>query len=688
MLKTFTAFVLLTMTIMAGMEVLSAQSGYDLFQKALATERADGDLRGAIQLYERVVKEFAGDRALVARALVRMAECHLKLGNVEARGIYERVVREFADQTDEVTEASARLRALGAAGGRSDPAPVTRRVWAPDFDFVGAPSPGGRYLTFVDWTTGDLSLRDVMAGTDRRVTSKDSQTGYALALESTISPDGQQVAYAWFGPDANAPANTANDPQTWLWSLRVIRTDGRDVRVLYASREIESFQPTAWSADGRQILVLLAHMDGSHRLATVAAATGTLRVIKSLDWRQPERASFSPDGRSIVYDFPPAEDSPNRDVFLLDVDGTRETVLAKHPSNDVALGWIPGTNLILFASDRTTTMDAWTIAVENGTPRGEPQLVKRGIGRIEPLGFSNKGALYYGVPTGMEDVFVARIDPQTGAFMSPSRATERSVGANRGPVWSPDGRLLAFASGVRRSLGGGTPDFDSLIIRTMDTADERPVVPQVRKLFGLPRWSADGRSLIAHAYDRKGREGVYTIDLGSGEAAAVVHDSRYDPAWSADGATIFYRLNQRSVMAHRLDGTETELYRGSVRGGMSLSPDGQYLAFRSLEPGSKISTIKVLATAGGEPRVIGEWPAGAEMRFAWEADSRHVRVAAGDSQSRVSIGGGAPQVLPGIAGIQEMAFSPDGKYVAFTAGASKTEVWVMENFLPATAAKP
>ena len=90
----------------------SAQSGYDLFQKALATERADGNLREAIQMYERVVKQFASDRALVARALVRIAECQEKLGQRDAAKVYERIVREFSDQAESVGVARARLTAL------------------------------------------------------------------------------------------------------------------------------------------------------------------------------------------------------------------------------------------------------------------------------------------------------------------------------------------------------------------------------------------------------------------------------------------------------------------------------------------------------------------------------------------------------------------------------------------------
>src|SRR5262245_19625312 len=88
----------------------SAQSGYDLFQKALAAERANGNLQQAIELYQRVAREFASDRALAARALLRMADCCVKLGDAQARAIYERVAREYPEQTAAVQEARTHLQ--------------------------------------------------------------------------------------------------------------------------------------------------------------------------------------------------------------------------------------------------------------------------------------------------------------------------------------------------------------------------------------------------------------------------------------------------------------------------------------------------------------------------------------------------------------------------------------------------
>ena len=65
-----------------------------------------GDLAGAIKLFEEVGK--SPDRNLVARSLLHLGECRLKLGQQEASKPFERVVREFSDQRD--VAAQPRLR--------------------------------------------------------------------------------------------------------------------------------------------------------------------------------------------------------------------------------------------------------------------------------------------------------------------------------------------------------------------------------------------------------------------------------------------------------------------------------------------------------------------------------------------------------------------------------------------------
>ena len=79
-----------------GIAAFAADSGAELFQKAVTEERASGNLEEAIKLYQRVAKEYASDRPLAAKALVQAAHCYELLGrdkHDKAVKLYEQVAR-------------------------------------------------------------------------------------------------------------------------------------------------------------------------------------------------------------------------------------------------------------------------------------------------------------------------------------------------------------------------------------------------------------------------------------------------------------------------------------------------------------------------------------------------------------------------------------------------------------------
>src|SRR5258707_396048 len=67
---------------------------------ALHQEEVQGDLKGAIAAYQKVVATPGVSRKTAAEALVRMGQCYEKLGDSESRKAYERVLREYADQKE------------------------------------------------------------------------------------------------------------------------------------------------------------------------------------------------------------------------------------------------------------------------------------------------------------------------------------------------------------------------------------------------------------------------------------------------------------------------------------------------------------------------------------------------------------------------------------------------------------
>jgi len=160
-----------------GIAALAAESGAELFQKAVTEERASGNLEEAIKLYQRVAKEFASDRPLAAKALVQAAHCYELLGqdkHDKAVKLYEQVARDFGDQREPSAAASARLVVLRQVDRATEPVTMTQRkieLPYPNFSDFPASQTGGQRAIYKDDATGALVISD-LAGKDKRVILK------------------------------------------------------------------------------------------------------------------------------------------------------------------------------------------------------------------------------------------------------------------------------------------------------------------------------------------------------------------------------------------------------------------------------------------------------------------------------------------------------------------------------------
>ncbi len=661
----------------------------DQFQQAIDLMETKGDYPAAVRLFEQVAR--GPDRALAARSLLYLGHCYEKLGQEESVNAYRRVLREFPEQREAVEAARAQLSALGQPVGAGEQTAAVRRVWSgPEVDIMGAPSPDGSYLSFVDWDTGDLAMYELATGEKRRLTDKGSWIDSPDYAEYSMpSPDGKRIAYGWSNGDR-------------FYDLRVIElgTSRSEPRILYRREDTDYVQPAAWSPDGTSILAIIERAGGSNQIAWISAVNGSARVLKTLDGRWPH-ARMSPDGRSIAYDFPPREDSPNRDIFLLAADGSREIPLVEHLGDDRVLGWAPDGNHVLFSSDRTGDVSAWVIAVAGGTPGGDPWLVRRRIGPLFPMNFTRRGSYYYGLPLQMTDVYQATIEPSRRTLeTSASPAIRRAEGSNSSPAWSPDGLRLAYLSGI--SSGGAKTR--TLVVRTLPTGQERELTVKVRlNQFSSLRWSPDGRSFLIQAVDEKGREGFYRVMAETGGAAAILLEEPGEQLrsvdWSAEGNALYFirhdSTNRSRLMRRDLrTGVETELYRSRLTEVAALSPNGHWLAFAEGVPAAQgaVAILKVLPIAGGEPRELlrASHPIRAP---AWMPDGASLLVVTGTASRRdpkdelwqVPVEGGTARslgILPGGI-VRHVSVHPDGRRIAFSADRTLNEVWVMENVLAA-----
>ena len=576
-----------------------------------------------------------------------------------------------------------------------------RQVWQGlDLEVMGAPSPDGRYICYTDWETDDVAIYEISNGKKRRLT--DNATGEGGWIEeSRWSPDGKQIVYTWWRRDGTG-------------DLRIVGLDGSKPRILFHDEKVPGVSAADWSPDGKYILASMSKQR-DYFISLVSVADGSTRIVKNV---RASNMHFSPDGRYIAYDYYAYEGSPNKDIHLLSIDGKQEIPLVEHPANDFLLGWAPDGGYILFASDRTGSFDAWIIPVADGKPKGIPEVIRKNIGLIWPMGFTRDGSFFYGFSKGMKSVYIATIDPETQKSTAPAKKLELPYeGRNHSAEYSPDGKKLAF---TRSSLPA--PEANELrarnylCIRSLRSGEER-VFPLNIHVHSL-RWAPDSSLVMVSGLDKERRSGIYMVDTQDGNIEEMLQSKRdvrkesfHTPDWSSDGKAVFYTHrttddNLCRIMLQELDSGRTEeIYRldCNKRPLFSLSPDGLWLGLIEQpfnnSPEVEKRVIKIIPAKGGKPRELCRFENRSNhmVRPRWSADGRFVlfaRNVGGDQKDDlwcVPIEGGKPQKLgTPMYRISDISPHPDGRQIIFTSHGPTLiapEIWVMENFLPEQKAK-
>jgi len=686
---------LLAVTLVLSGFAAATQDLTEVFYRAVHLQDVKGDLEAAIPLFERVVSE-SKDPALAARAQLRIGMCYEKLGATRALQAYQKVIDRYPRQSEEVATARARIAVLNQSAtalpsSKAAGTIFTSQVWtdARGGVFLGAPSPDGKYITFIDRESGNLAIRDLKAERQSPLTNEGSlESPEQLAEYSIWSPDGRQVAYAW-----------------WRGSkieLRIVPLDDPRARVLLRNDDATWIGPQDWSPNGRQILANISWKGGRDQLSLVSVADGSVRSLE----RDSRAAKFSPDGRFVVYERPSGTDATG-DLFVVTVNGGEEHALVKHPADDTLVDWSPDGNWILFCSDRTGARGVWMLPVTEGRPAGEPRLVKASIGRIRPLGLARDGSFYYADVKVASDIYAARIDLLSGKVLtSPAKAIQRFEGSNMNPEYSPDGRHLAFVS-KRGQMVFPTNRGNALCVQPLAGGSERVFFEEfsglgVRNIAG-PRWAPDSRSILIAGWGS--RNGIYSVDIETGKVEIVVElpagASLRHHAWARDGQGFFYvrqdRKKDSSQILYRAltSGDERQLHFGPAAENFMIatSPDGRWLSFINRDPNG---VLRTMPTSGGTPREIYRFAQRTCWGPEWTPDGKSMLVTCRQPGKpswilcRIPAEGGAIQDLGLEAVISgKVSLHPDGQRIAFAVQNtpdSASDVWVMNNWLPA--AKP
>ena len=394
-------------------------------------------------------------------------------------------------------------------------------------------------------------------------------------------------------------------------------------------------------------------------------------------------------------------------LFAIDRQTGEETVLAPGQSGNVQCMWLPGTDTILFQSDRNGKNGIWIFRFKSGFATGAPVLIRHDVAEADWKGIGRDGTLFYAERRPGSFIYQATIDPQTMRIEgAPTQVRDARPGKAHRPSWSPRGDLWAYLV-TRDERQNSTY---AMVIRQPDGKEVE--VPHTAEPRTLPRWcEADGGTFV-YPYSQAFLE---RFDARTGAAVPPgpdllklkPQDSVWGYTFAPDCKSVYLTHSptgtRNFIVRHDIaTGKETELLNSTDTDHASqlpyVSPDGRWLAFLGHVPGKGMCLL-VRPTGGGPLRIVGEvgfgeadlaganpWSGSAVWRgISWTPDSRRVLYVRRATPSTAElywapIDGGSPQPL-GISmpGATAPSVHPDGKRILFSAEDDTEDLRVLRN---------
>ena len=562
-----------------------------------------------------------------------------------------------------------------------------------EIDCWGAVSPDGRFLSHVDWRTGNIAIWDTTARSDRNLTN----SGYPKrAGRSVFSSDGTELAYSWndcSGPDCLAELRITGVPSS--------SSHSPSSRLVYRSNtSVAEVVPLQW-LEGGYILALLLKKNHTQTLSKIAISDGTVATLRELGNQATGYSQISPDGQYLAYEIPEPE-TPDRDIEILSLGKPGTVATVQNVGDDTLLGWAPGGNRLLYANRGAQSVDAWLVDVADGKPAASATLVHKDIGPLDPRGFSSDGSFHYCRSSGSASLYLTDLSRKKGdAVQRIAKVVQKTA-----PEFSPDGKSIAYAAQRGASPGGTVRNSWALVIRSLETGAEREIRLPLRLYHRFkPRWAPDGSRVVAQGRAGNG-QGLVTINTTTGALTqvtttpAVWHSpgASETPGWSPDGTTVFFRRGafdrngRRDFSAHRLVALdlarheEKDLVSGEFVLDVEVSPDGQRLALVTPQG------VALVPASGGQPDLLKASPPHI-FEVSWAPSEQALFLAQNFPDSRFSVsrwtlGTNQIEAIDGASGSQERLFGlsvhPGGRWVAFTAGKVTPASWRLVDFLPGT----
>jgi tricorn protease len=467
---------------------------------------------------------------------------------------------------------------------------------------------------------GDLWVVSRNGGDARRLTASPG-----VESDPRFSPDGSRIAFT-----ATLAGNT---------DVYVMPTGGGNPTRLTYHPEIDVVR--GWTPDGRRVIfassrgcVPSTQVSSYFRLWTIGVEGG---LPEALPMPRGFTGAFSPDGRRVAYEefsttMLPALWSPNQSaqwrhyrggrthpIRVMDLENFSMEKLPWQNSNDTCPMWVGNTiyflsdcnftvNLFAFRTDtkqltQLTHHDDYDVMNASAGPdsivyeqAGYIHLVDLETGRSRQLTINVTGDFAWArpqwkkvagmirsaslSPTGVRAAFEARGEIFTVPVEKGDiRNLTQSPGAHdSSPVWSPDGKQLAWFSDA-------SGEYQLFLGDQRGMGKPRQVELPSAAFFSAPSWSPDG----SHLLFQDNHLNLWLLEVQSGRATKIdtepYPERPFDAAWSPDSQWVAYSRSLENSMRTIFLYSLTEGKRYQLTDGMAeaTSPafdsGGKYLYF-------------------------------------------------------------------------------------------------------------
>jgi tricorn protease len=467
---------------------------------------------------------------------------------------------------------------------------------------------------------GDIWVTPKSGGDARRITST-----AAVEANPHFSPDGQWIAFS---------SNRSGVAQVYI----VPAQGGSPTRLTWYPSA--SF-PRGWSPGGKQVLYASGREcapTGYSRLWTVAAKGGP-SVLLAAPWGFD--GNFSPDGNKVTVDRVSRWDvewrhyrgGQNTALQVLDLKTLTEQSIPTEGSMDIHPVWM--NNEIYFLSDRDFIMNVWAY---NPSTQAVRQVTTLKSGDVKGLDGNGKELIYE------HNGYLHLLDPATGKssqlnitvtgdFPWAESRSENVTNSASNASLSPTGkRILLEARGeiFTAPVENGDPRN---LTRSSGAADRRPL------------WSPDGREIAWFSDKDEKAYALYITDQeGIKEPRKIsIGDSKltWDATWSPNGKFIAFTDNTVRVKIIELangnittiDTGGTNLDRGNM--GLTWSPDSKWLAY-SKSSSNNFRSIMVWSADSKKTTPLSD-PLADAISPAWDLNGRYLYFLA---STNVALGSG------------------------------------------------